>query len=337
MVSLMPNPPRVLFTHKIPKKGLDLLKTRFELVYLDDDKPIMPQLHKMLPTADYLVPLLSVNVNEDLLSKCPKLKGIANYAVGYNNIDVPAAIKYNIQITNTPDVLTNATADLVWALILTVARRIVESDKLCRNEQFKGWLPELMLGTELSGKTLGIIGMGRIGQAVAKRALGFGMSIQYNGRSEKSLKDLGNPQFIPDLKNLLKSSDIISLNVPYSDETHHLIDEHELMLMKKSAILINTARGRVVNERALIQALKLGEIAGAGLDVFYDEPQIPKELCNLNNVVLTPHIGSATVQTREAMAIMVAENIIAIEDGKVPKNIISEIKMKKKIKEIIEL
>jgi glyoxylate reductase len=322
----MPKPPRIIFTHKIPKKGLDLLKTRFELVYLDDDKPIVPQLHKMLPTADYLVPLLSVNVNEKLLSKCRKLKGIANYAVGYNNIEISAAIKHDIQITNTPDVLTNATADLVWALILSVARRIVESDQLCRKSQFKGWLPELMLGTELSGKTLGIIGMGRIGQAVARRAVGFDMSIQYYGRSEKSLKDLGDHKFIPDLDNLLKSSDIISLNVPYSNETHHLIDEHELTLMKKSAILINTARGRVVNEGALIQALKSGEIAGAGLDVFYDEPKIPKELINLNNVVLTPHTGSATVQTREAMAVMVAENLIAIEDGRVPKNLIPEMK-----------
>ena len=252
----MPKPRRILFTHKIPIKGLDLLKTRFELVYLDDEKPTGPQLHKMLPTADYLVPLLSVNVNENLLSKCSKLKGIANYAVGYNNIDVSAAIKYNIKITNTPDVLTNATADLVWALILSVARRIVESDQMCRNSQFKGWLPELMLGTELFGKTLGIIGMGRIGQAVAKRAVGFDMNVQYYGRSEKLLKDLGDPKFIPDLETLLKTSDIISLNVPYSNETHHLIDEHEFTLMKKSTILINTARGRVVNEGALIQSLK---------------------------------------------------------------------------------
>lgn len=324
----MPKPRRILFTHKIPIKGLDLLKTRFELVYLDDEKPTGPQLHKMLPTADYLVPLLSVNVNENLLSKCSKLKGIANYAVGYNNIDVSAAIKYNIKITNTPDVLTNATADLVWALILSVARRIVESDQMCRNSQFKGWLPELMLGTELVGKTLGIIGMGRIGQAVAKRAVGFDMNVQYYGRSEKSLKDLGDPKFIPDLETLLKTSDIISLNVPYSNETHHLIDEHEFTLMKKSTILINTARGRVVNEGALIQALKSGEIAGAGLDVFYDEPKIPKELINLNNVVLTPHTGSATVQTREAMAVMVAENLIDIEDGRVPKNLIPEMKSK---------
>ncbi|MHA1947069.1 MAG: 2-hydroxyacid dehydrogenase [Candidatus Hodarchaeales archaeon] len=322
----MSKPPRIIFTHKIPKKGLDLLKTRFELVYLDDEKPIVPQLHKMLPSADYLVPLLSVNVDENLLSKCPKLKGIANYAVGYNNIDVSAAIKYDIQITNTPDVLTNATADLVWALILSVARRIVESDQMCRNSQFKGWLPELMLGTELFGKTLGIIGMGRIGQAVAKRAVGFGMSVQYHGRSEKSLKDLGDPKFIPDLETLLKSSNIISLNVPYSNETHHLIDEREFTLMKKSTILINTARGRVVNEGALIRALKSKEIAGAGLDVFYDEPKIPKELINLNNVVLTPHTGSATVQTREAMAVMVAKNLIAIEDGRVPENIIPEMK-----------
>jgi len=322
----MPDPARVLLTHKIPKKGLDLLKKRFELVYLDSDEPITSQLHKMLPTVDYLVPLLSIRVNEELLYKCKKLKGIANYAVGYNNIDVFAAIKYNIQVTNTPDVLTNATADLVWALILSVTRRIVESDHLCRNSQFKGWLPELMLGTEITGKTLGIIGMGRIGQAVAKRSLGFDMNVQYYGRSKKSLGDIGDPKYIRDLDTLLKTSDIVSLNIPYSEKTHHLIDEPEFSIMKNSAFLINTARGRVVNERALIQALKTGQIAGAGLDVFYDEPRIPKELIDLDNVVLTPHIGSATVQTREAMAIMVAENLIAIDDGKIPKNLIPEMR-----------
>ena len=324
----MLKPAHVLLTHKIPQKGLDILKTRFELVYLDSDEPIIPQLHKVLPTVEYLVPLLSISVNEELLSKGTKLKGIANYAVGYNNIDVSAAIKYNIQVTNTPDVLTNATADLVWALILSVSRRIVESDQICRSNQFKGWLPEFMLGTELTGKILGIIGMGRIGQAVAKRALGFDMTVQYHGRSKKSLNDLENPKFIPDLDTLLKTSDIISLNIPYSENTHHLIDEVELSIMKKSAFLINTARGRVVNERALIQALKTGQIAGAGLDVFYDEPHIPEELSDLDNVVLTPHIGSATVQTREAMAIMVAENIIAIEDGEIPKNLIPEMRKK---------
>jgi len=322
----MSKPTRVLLTHKIPDKGLDLLKKRFELVYLDSGKPLTPQLHKILPTVKYLVPLLSVGVNEDLLSKSPKLKGIANYAVGYNNIDVSSAIKYNIQVTNTPDVLTNSTADLVWALILSVSRRIVTSDHVCRNNQFKGWLPEFMLGTELTGRTLGIIGMGRIGQAVAKRAVGFEMEVQYYGRSKKSMNILGNPKFIPNLNTLLKTSDIISLNIPYSENTHHLIDEAEFLEMKNSAILINTARGRVVNERALIQALKIGQIAGAGLDVFYDEPYIPEELINLDNVVLTPHIGSATVQTREAMAIMVAENIIDIEDGRIPKNLIPEMK-----------
>ncbi|MHA1237522.1 MAG: 2-hydroxyacid dehydrogenase [Candidatus Hodarchaeales archaeon] len=324
----MHEPVRVLLTHKIPKKGLDLLKTRFEIVYLDSDKAIIPQLHKVLPTVEYLVPLLSVNVNEELLSKSTKLKGIANYAVGYNNIDVSAAFKYNIQVTNTPDVLTNATADLVWALILSISRRIVESDQVCRSNQFKGWLPEFMLGTELTGKTLGIIGMGRIGQAVARRALGFDMKVQYHGRSKKSLGDLGNPKFLPDLNTLLKTSDIVSLNIPYSEDTHHLIDKAEFSMMKNSTYLINTARGRVVNERALIQALKTGQIAGAGLDVFYDEPYIPEELSNLDNVVLTPHIGSATVQTRDAMALMVAENIIAIEDGKIPKNLIPEMKKK---------
>ena len=318
--------PSVLITHKIPQKGLNLLKNKFNLIFLDSNKPVSSQLEEILPTVEYLIPLLSVNVNEELLSKSKKLKGIANYAVGYNNIDVKAAAKYNVLVTNTPGVLTNATADLVWALILSITRRIIESDQMCRKNEFKGWLPELMLGSELTGKTLGIIGMGRIGQAVARRALGFGMKVKYYGRSKKSDVLDGNPEFVPDLHTLLRESDVVSLNIPYSEETHHLIGEKELGIMKESSYLINTARGRVVDEKALIHALKERKIAGAGLDVYYNEPEIPKDLRELDNVVLTPHTGSATVQTREAMAIMVAENLIAIEDGKIPKNLIPEMK-----------
>ena len=320
---------KVLLTHKIPEKGLELLKERFNVILLDPNEPIVQQLHQVLPEVDYLIPLLSVPIDEALLNKSSNLKAIANYAVGYNNIDIEVADKNSILVTNTPDVLTNATADLVWALILAVTRRIVEGDEICRRNAFSGWSPEFLLGSELSGKTLGIIGLGRIGKAVAKRGIGFDLKVQYFSRTEqKEFSESYNANFIPELHDLLRTSDIISLNVPYTPLTHHLIGETELKTMKRSAYLINTARGRIINEKELIQALRNKLIAGAGLDVFYDEPDIPHELSELSNVVMTPHIGSATVQTREAMAVMVAKNIIAIENGEIPPNLIPEMKKK---------
>jgi glyoxylate reductase len=287
------------------------------------------QLHQFLPTVDYLIPLLSVSIDKDLLRKCPKLKAIANYAVGYNNIDIEEANKQGILVTNTPDVLTNATADLIWGLIIALTRRILEGDQICRQDSFKGWLPEFLLGSELSGKTLGIIGMGRIGKAVAKRAFGFEMKVQYFSRTEKKeLAESHNITFMPKLSDLLQTSDIISINVPYNSSTHHLIGKPELKLMKQSSYLINTARGRIVDEKALISALEERDIAGAGLDVFYDEPRIPPDMRKLSNIVMTPHIGSATHQTREAMAVMVAKNILAIENKELPPNLIPEMKKK---------
>lgn len=323
----MSSRPRILFTHRIPEKGLNLLKGDFELLFLDPKKSIDVQLAKILPTVDYLVPLLSIPITEEIMSKSKKLKGIANYAVGYNNIDVVAAKKFGIIVTNTPGVLTNATADLAWALILSVTRRIIESDNECRTGNFKGWKPSYMLGFELTGSSLGIVGMGRIGTAIAKRGKGFGMEISYHSRTEKiDLPDYLQAKYEPDLTNLLQNSDIISLNIPYNAETHHLIGKKELNLMKKNAFLINTSRGKVIDEKELIHALQTNQIAGAGLDVFYDEPSIPKELIELSNVVLTPHIGSATVHTRDEMAVMVANNILAMEKGEQPPNLIAELK-----------
>ncbi|PWI48012.1 D-glycerate dehydrogenase [Candidatus Heimdallarchaeota archaeon B3_Heim] len=318
---------RVLLTHKIPEIGIDLLKKHFEVVILDSEGSLDIQLNKILPTVDYLISLLSVRIDNNLLRKFPNLKGIANYAVGYNNIDINAAIECGIPVTNTPDVLTNATADLTWGLILAVTRRIVEGDKECRQATFSGWAPEYMLGYELSGKTLGIVGMGRIGTAVAKRGTGFDMKICYHSRTKsKDLPESMKAVHLPDLKTFLESCDIVSLHVPYTDKTHHFIGENELNWMKKNAFLINTSRGKVIDEVALINTLSESKIAGAGLDVYYNEPLIPKGLRELNNTVLTPHIGSATKQAREAMAIMVAENIIAIEKGLIPPNLIPEMK-----------
>ncbi len=323
---------RVLLTHRIPEAGLNLLRDEMQVLILDDKSPIDSQLQELLPSADYLVPLLSVDITKDLMELASSIKGIANYAVGYNNIDIEAAKKRNILVTNTPDVLTDATADMVWGLILAITRRIVEGDKICRDDAFHGWLPEYLLGFEVTGKTLGIIGLGRIGTAVAKRAIGFDLRVLYHSRTRKhGIEDQYGLIYRDSLNEVLKEADVISLNIPYTSETHHLISKQELSLMKSSAYLINTSRGRVINERDLIIALGKKTIAGAGLDVFYDEPSIPQELRNLQNIVLTPHIGSATTQARNAMARIVAENILAIERGEQPPNIIPEMRQKEKM------
>ncbi|MFX0210476.1 MAG: 2-hydroxyacid dehydrogenase [Candidatus Hodarchaeota archaeon] len=318
---------KVLCTHRIPEIGLRILSETMKVEILDEQLPIIPQLQKVLPTVEYLIPLLSVEITKSLIDLATSLKGIANYAVGYNNIDIDAAKRRNILVTNTPGVLTDATADLVWGLIFAITRRIVEGDKICRANAFPGWLPEYLLGFEITGKTLGIIGLGRIGTAVAKRAVGFDMKVLYHSRTRKhEIESYYGLIFKNTLEEVLKEADIISLNVPYTPETHHLISKHELSLMKSSAYLINTARGRVVNEKELIITLKKKLIAGAGMDVFYDEPSIPIELRKQKNVVLTPHIGSATTQARNAMARMVAENILAMQRGEQPPNLIPEMR-----------
>ncbi|OQY09477.1 MAG: D-glycerate dehydrogenase, partial [Marinitoga sp. 4572_148] len=222
---------------------------------------------------------------------------------------------------NTPGVLSDATADLAWALLFAVARKIIESDNFVRNGNFIGWRPRLFLGYDIKGKTLGIIGMGRIGKEMAKRAKGFEMKVLYykrNKLSEAEEKELGVEY--ADLETLIKKSDYISLHTPLTDETYHLLDEKEFSMMKPNAIIINTARGPVINEKVLIKYLKERKIAGAGLDVYEEEPYIPNELLELNNVVLTPHTGSATFETRDKMAEMVADNVIAALKGDVPPN-----------------
>ncbi|NHJ01073.1 MAG: D-glycerate dehydrogenase [Candidatus Heimdallarchaeota archaeon] len=322
--------PLVILTHKIPEIGLNLLKNEMNVIILDEKEDINTQLRKFMPQTEYLISLLSVNVTKELINLGTKLKGIANYAVGYNNIDINAAREKNVLVTNTPDVLTDATADLVWALILGVTRKIIEADKVCRKNAFPGWLPEYHLGFEVTGKTIGIVGMGRIGAAVAQRAKGFDMKVIYHSRSRKwSLEENYGYEYYEELHPLLKNSDIVSLNLPYTNETHHLISKTEFEIMKPTSYLINTARGKIVNESDLVQALKRNLIAGAGLDVFYNEPDIPEALRSLKNVILTPHIGSATFQARDAMSKMVADNIIAIEHGLTPPNLIPEFKNRK--------
>jgi glyoxylate reductase len=254
----------------------------------------------------------------------PHLKMIANFGVGYNNIDVRLATERGIMVSNTPGVLTDATAELAFALILAVSRRIIEGDKMVREGGFKFWAPMLFLGREVTGKTLGIIGMGKIGRAVAVRAGAFDMRILYHNRKridpegEKNLR----AKYV-DLKTLLTEADYISLNVPLTEETKYLIGKKELSLMKPTAFLINTSRGPVVDEKALVEVLREGKIGGAGLDVYENEPALAPGLAELDNVVLLPHVGSGTLETRIKIGMLAVENLIAGLEGRTPPNLVN--------------
>ncbi|EHA6129693.1 NAD(P)-binding domain-containing protein [Listeria monocytogenes] len=277
------------------------------------------ELIKNVTEVDAIICPLSSPISAKVLESTKNLKIVANIGAGFDNIDVKKAQELGIAVTNTPDVSTEATAELTLGLILDVARRISEGDRLCREppEQFKGWAPTFFLGTELSGKTLGIIGLGRIGQAVAKRAAAFGMKIIYSGHHPKEAAKEWNAEFVSQ-EELLKRSDVVTIHAAYSPSLKYLLNETTLKTMKSSAFLINAARGPVVEEAALIKALETGVIAGAALDVFEFEPKIGEDLAKLDNVVLTPHIGNATVETRTAMGKIAIANVEAVLAGKAP-------------------
>ena len=270
---------------------------------------------------EILLCLLSDTIDKDIVTINPNLKGIVNYAVGYNNIDVETATNLKIPITNTPGVLTNATADLAWSLIFSVARRTPESDEFMRDGKFHGWAPMLLLGGDITGKTLGIVGAGRIGTAVAKRSVGFNMNVLYVDDNRAIENEIQAEQTL--LEDLLKRADFVSIHVPLLPETRHLISERELKLMKPTAYLINTSRGQVVDEKALVKALREGWIAGAGLDVYENEPQMMNGLNQCRNTVLLPHLGSATTETRTNMGFICAENAKAIFEGNKPPQIVN--------------
>ncbi len=317
--------PRVFVTRRIPQAGLDRLAAEVDLQVAGQDAPISrADLERGAASCDALLSILTDTVDAALMDGSPRLKIIANYAVGTNNIDVDAATQRHIAVTNTPGVLTECTADLAWTLLMDAARRVTEGDRLTRAGGFQGWGPQFMLSGDVYGKTLGIVGMGRIGQAVARRASGFAMKVLYTKRQpldpiqEKELRATR-----VDLDTLLRNSDFVSLHCPLSPETRHLVGIRELGIMKKGAILVNTARGPVVDEAALVQALRSGVIAGAGLDVYEDEPRLASGLAGLENAVLAPHLGSATVETRDRMALMVAENILARLKGERPPNLVN--------------
>ena len=270
--------------------------------------------------------LLTDPIDIEVINAGEDLKVISQVAVGYDNIDVEAATRRGIYVTNTPGVLTETTADLTWALLMAVARRIVEADKYLRRGDWKiPWGLMMMLGSDVYGKTIGVVGLGRIGLAIAQRAKGFDMRILYHSRTRKPdlEKELGIKYV--DFKTLLKESDFVTLHVPLTPETHHMIGEKELKLMKNTAYVINTSRGPVVDEAALYKALKEGWIKGAALDVHEKEPTDPDNpLLKLDNVVITPHIGSASVETRTKMAVMAAENLVSVLDGKIPPNLVNK-------------
>jgi glyoxylate reductase len=308
----------VLITREIPPSGLDLLRREgLAFDYLGRDLALpRAELLAQAKGRQGIICLLTDMIDAELLDTAgPQLKVVCNVAVGFNNIDVPAAKKRGVTVTNTPGVLTNATADIAWALILASARRVGESERVLRAGKWPGWGIMQFLGQELTGRTLGIVGGGRIGAAVAKRAYGWDMPVLYTARSPKPEMDaLGAKR--TDLETLLKTSDIVSLHVPLTPQTKHLLGAKELALMKRSAHLINTARGPVVDEAALVDALKRGTIAGAGLDVFEEEPKIHPGLLECENAVLLPHIGSATHETRNKMSELAAANCAAVLKGK---------------------
>jgi len=315
---------KIFVTRKIPEAGIKLLEKTHEISVNPYDRVLTKEeIIKRLKGKDGLLCLLTDSIDKDVIKSEPNLKMIASYAVGYDNIDVQAATKLGIPVSNTPGVLTDTTAEMAWAQLFSVSRRIVEGDKYTRAGKFKGWGPLLMLGQDITNKTLGVIGAGRIGTAFALKSKGFDMNVLYvDDRVNNTLeRKLGARKV--GLVELLKKSDFISIHVPLIKDTYHLISEGELKIMKNTAVLINTSRGPVVDEKALVKALKEKWIFGAGLDVYEHEPEVSEQLKKLDNVVLQPHSASATFETRSKMATIAAENMIAGLKGEIPPNCIN--------------
>jgi len=316
---------KVVVTGKIPAVALERLRAEHTVDAWEDESPIArDELLKRVTGAEAIVSLLTEKIDGELLDAAGKqLRSVSNVAVGYNNIDVPACRERNVLVTNTPGVLTEATADIAMALILMSTRRLAEGERVIRAQQPWQWGMFYMLGSSIQGSQLGIVGMGQIGAAVARRARAFGMTIAYTKRSPldaETAKELNATHM--ELDELLATSDVVSLHCPYSPETHHLMNASTIGKMKKSAYLINTARGPVVDEEALATALQQGKISGAGLDVFEKEPTVHQALIGLDNAVLIPHLGSATVETRTAMANLAVTNALAVLSGETAPNLV---------------
>ena len=321
----MSDKPKIFLTRPIPPASMELLKEEVELTYNPDDRVLSrAELTAGMAGQDGLLCTLMDGIDGELLNTNPNLKIVANYAVGYNNIDVAAATARKIPVSNTPGVLTASTADMAWALMFAIGRRVVEGDQLVRSRQWQGWGPMQLLGQDITGATLGLIGLGRIGKAMVQRAKGFDMKVIYWNRTRLSeAEETAMGITYASREDVLAQADFVSLHVALNAETTHLIGAAELALMKSTAYLINTTRGPVVDEKALVESLKTGSIGGAGLDVFEKEPMLEPELYDLPNVVIPPHLGSATIGTRTKMGNIAAENCFAACRGERPPNIVN--------------
>ena len=317
--------PSILVTREVFDETLDYLREHCEVEANQQDVAFDPEtLARKLADKDGVMCALTDRIDAKLIERCSRLKVVANIAVGYNNIDLPACTSRGVMATNTPGVLDDSTADLAWALMLATARRLTEVERYVREGEWKGWRLKQWLGVDVHHATLGILGMGRIGQAIAKRAAGFEMKVLYNNRKRVApdIERRLNATYVSK-EELLKQSDFIILQMPYSPETHHMIGAAELKLMKPTAILVNSTRGGVVDDAALVEALKSGVIRAAGLDVFENEPKLNPAFLELKNVVLAPHIGSSTENTRRAMAMTAARNTVAALTGETPPNLLN--------------
>lgn len=316
---------KVYIAGAIPEVGLNLLKEHFEVEMYEGEGIIDKEtLMEGVKDASALISILSTNVDQEVIDSASNLKIIANYGAGFNNVDVKYAREKDIDVTNTPKASTASTAELTFGLVLAVARRIVEGDKLSRTQGFDGWAPLFFRGREVSGKTIGIIGLGEIGSAVAKRAKAFNMDILYTGPHQKKEKEREIGAKYVDLNTLLENADFITINAAYNPDLHHMIDTEQFKLMKSTAYLINAGRGPIVNEEALVKALEDKEIEGAALDVYEFEPEITEGLKSLDNVVITPHIGNATYEARDMMSKIVANDTIKKLNGETPQFIVNK-------------
>jgi glyoxylate reductase len=318
--------PKVYITRDLPERGLKKIKEHFDAeVWPEYAPPPKKVIVDKVATVDALVSLLSDKIDPEVFNAAPKLKIVSQLAVGFDNIDIAEATRRGIYVTNTPEVLTDTTADFAWALLMAIARRVAEADKYVRTGKWKvSWHPAMLSGRDIYGATIGIIGAGRIGYAVAKRAKGFDMRVLFYDVIPRPEMEKDFRAKKVDLDTLLKESDFVSVHVPLMKETHHLVNAQKLSLMKKTAYLINNSRGPVVDEKALYEALRKGQIAGAGLDVFEQEPTpVDNPLLKLDNVVVAPHISSASLETRAKMSEMVAENLVAFFEGKRPPNLVN--------------
>jgi len=307
--------PRVFITRRLALAPSSVLGAGVEIDQFDSESALpRNELLRRVHDASALLPILGDRVDKELLDAAPRLRIVANHAVGYDNVDVPACTARGVWVTNTPDVLTDATADLAWALILALARRLREGERMLRAGEFRGWAPTMLLGRELRDQTLGILGYGRIGRAVARRAEGFGMRVLFTARG-------GGVPF----EELLQLSDVLSIHCPLNARTRHLIGPSELLRMKRGALLINTARGPIVDEAALVAALEAGHLGGAALDVFENEPTVHPGLIGRDDVVLLPHLGSATQETRQRMARIALEQIERVMRGERPTTAVNQL------------